>query len=60
MENLTSHNQQINEYSEKSEENYLLPNPDVCSDRIIKACCFGLYAFVLIALACVLFFAAKG
>ena len=60
MENLKIHNHQTDEFSEKSEEGYLLPAPDACTDRIVKACRYGLYAFILIALAAVLFSAAKG
>lgn len=60
MENLTSRNQQTDEFSEKSEEGYLLPAPDSCSDRIVRICRYGLYAFVVIAIAAILLYAAKG
>jgi hypothetical protein len=60
MENLTSHYRLIDKSFEKSEEGFLLPKPDEYSDRIIKACRYGLYVIVLFALAGILFFATKG
>lgn len=60
MKFLALNNRQPGDDTGISEEGIILPAPDACSDWIVRICRYGLYAFVMIAIAAVLYYAAKG